>query len=154
MEILLDEIALPEHGEVELKFERKFTINISAEQARRQVNRWLLLEVSTMIGAETPTLVLKDPVVWRVPAVFTAPHVGSVGIVGTVEVDVQTGQMNNSIECKVLIEHCAQELAASLPPYPARREVPTQYWAKDKLPIRTSDKTANPTPDFTHAVAR
>lgn len=151
MDILLNHVILPDHGEVELKFDRKFTINISAEQARRQVNRWLLLEVSTMIGAEAPTLVLKDSVVWRVPAVFTAPHVGAVGVVGTIEVDVQTGQMNNTPDCKALIEQCAQKLATRLPPYPDRREVSIQYWAKDKLATRTSDKAANPILDFTNA---
>lgn len=154
MDILLDQITLPEHGEVELKLDCKFAINISAEQARRQVNRWLLFEVSMMIGAEAPSLVLKEQVVWRVPAVFTAPHVGSVGVVGTVEVDVQTGEMNNTPECKALIERCAQELAARLPPYPARREVPAQYWAKDKLSTRTPEKASNATLDFTHTGAR
>lgn len=142
MDILLDQITLPEHGEVQIKLERTFTLNVSAEQARRQVNRWLLLEVSTMIGAETPTLVLGDQVAWRVPAVFTAPHVGHVGVVGTVEVDVQTGEMNNISAYKVQIERSAQELAERLPPYPTKREVTAQYWAKDKLPTRKVNKTA------------
>ena len=37
-------------------------------KARQQVNRWLLNEVSYMIGADKPTLMIASPIVWQVPA--------------------------------------------------------------------------------------
>ena len=43
---------IPEEGQVELKVDRSFEIKVTAEQARRQADRWLLNEVSYMIGAE------------------------------------------------------------------------------------------------------
>ncbi len=69
MTILLDSQPIPPKGKVDLKVERSFEIKITAEEARRQVNRWLLNEVSCLIGADEPTLVVgEERVVWRVPA--------------------------------------------------------------------------------------
>ncbi len=125
---------IPEEGPVELKVDRSFEIKVTAEQARRQVDRWLLNEVSYMIGAEEPALVIGEQIVWRVPAWFSSPDVGRVGVVGTVEVDVNTGVMNNTPECKAEIERCAEELAARLPPYQPRSEIPVEYLAKNVPP--------------------
>ena len=96
MEILLDHYPLPEQGQVEINLRRTFEIKMTAETARRQVNRWLFTEVSCMMGAESPTLLLGERVVWRVPAVLSAAHIGRVGVVGTVDVDVQTGTMDTA----------------------------------------------------------
>ena len=75
-------------------------------------------EVSSLIGADTPTLVVgPDQVVWRVPAWIGFPHTGRAGNVGTVEVDVETGVMNNTPECKADIERQAQHLAEQQPSY-------------------------------------
>jgi hypothetical protein len=134
MTIILDQYTLPEKGKVDLKVDRSFEIKVTAEEARRQVNRWLLNEVSYMIGAEAPTLVVGERVVWQVPAWIGFPDVGRVGIVGTVEVDTETGEMNNTAECKAAIERQAEELVTRLPPYRPRTEVPTEYLAKNVPP--------------------
>jgi len=111
---------------------RSFEIEVTAEQARRQVNRWLLNEVSYLIGAESPTLVVgEQAVVWRVPAAISFPHTGRVGVVGLVDVDVTTGSMNNTSHCKVEIERQARELAVHQPPYHSKGQVPEPYLAKD-----------------------
>jgi len=65
-------------------------VQITGEQARRIVNRWLLDEVSYMMHAESPTLVVNGNACWCVPAVLTAPHVG---VVGAVDVDAITGEL-------------------------------------------------------------
>jgi len=51
-----------------------------------------LNEVSYLIGADSPTLVVGERVVWRVPAWFGLLHTGRLGIVGTVGVDVSSGR--------------------------------------------------------------
>ncbi len=84
-----------------------------------------------MIGADAPTLVIGEHVVWRVSAYFSTPDVGRVGIVGTIDVDVNTGQMNNTPACKAEIERCAEALADQLPPYQPKDKVPAQYIAKN-----------------------
>jgi hypothetical protein len=127
MTILLDPYVIPKKGKVKLKVERSFEIKVTAEEAQRQVNRWLLNEVSYLIGADPPTLVVGEQVVWRVPAWIGFPHTGRVGVVGMVDVDVTTGVMNNMPECKAEIERRAEELAARQPPYQPKGEVPEEF---------------------------
>jgi hypothetical protein len=130
MTILLEPYIIPEKGKVELKVERSFEIKVTAEEAQRQVNRWLLNEVSYLIGADPPTLVVGEQVVWRVPAWIGFPHTGRAGVVGMVDVDVTTGAMNNTPECKAEIERRAEELAARQPPYQSKSEVPEVFLPK------------------------
>lgn len=131
MTILFDTYTIPEIGKVNLQINRSFEIKITAEEARRRVNRWLLNEVSSLIGADSPTLVIGDEqVVWRVPAWIGFPHTGRAGVVGMVDVEVNTGQMYNTPECKSGIIKCAEELAAKQPPY-RLREVSPEYLAKN-----------------------
>ena len=144
MTIILDPYAIPEQGPVELKVNRSFEIKVTAEEARRQVNRWLLGEVSYLIAADPPTLVVGEQVVWRVPAWIGFPGVGRAGVVGLVEVDVETGEMNNTPECKAEIERCAKAIAAHLPPYRPRQEVPSEYLAKD-IPHLSEAEQPQPT---------
>lgn len=131
--IILDEIDLPESGPAEIEVKRSFTIGISATCARRTVNGWLMLKVSTSMLGDTPSLVIADRMVWRVPILFTATHVGPVGIIGSVDVDVQSGEVlpeTANIEemyCRI------EELAKTPPPFKLR-EVPEEYLAKD-LPV-------------------
>ena len=92
MDVLIERVSVPESGILDLQVP-SIQINISAEQARRIVNRWLLNEVSYMMHAHIPTLVINGHTRWRVPAVLTATHVGTVGVVGAVDVDATTGEM-------------------------------------------------------------
>jgi hypothetical protein len=131
MTIILDQYAMPETGTFEIH--RVVNIQISAKQAQRKVDTWLLNEVSTMMGAEAPTLVIGARTVWRVPCRFTAPSVGRVGTVGEVDVDAQTGEMYNVRDAKAAIIRCARVLAKKLPPFRVR-EVPPEYLATNVPP--------------------
>lgn len=142
--ILLDPYVLPEKGKVDLHINWSFDIQITAEEARQKVDGWLLDEVSYMIGAGEPLLVVDGvTVVWRVPAIFTATHVGAVGVTGTVDVNVQTGIMNDSPECKKAILQKAEELSQKMPPYKPKKEMPQAYLAKD-LPSTITQPQGNP----------
>ena len=76
--LLLDEYSLPDSGVVDLRLNCSFEIKVTAEEARRQVKHWLLDEVSMMMIAQTPTLLIGTRIVWRVPVIFTAAHIGPV----------------------------------------------------------------------------
>jgi len=130
MTIIFDPYTLPEKGKVELKVDRSFEIKVPAEEARRQVRWWLRDEVSMLIDADPPTLVVGEQVVWRVPAVLSAPGAGRVGVVGSVEVDVTSGEMNTTLERKVALERQAEEMAERLPPYQPKGPVPEKYLPK------------------------
>ena len=134
MNIILDSYQIPEHGEIELNINHSFTINITAVEAQKQVNRWLRNEISYLISALPPTLVVGKQVVWRVAASLGLPHLGQVGTVGTIDVNVNTGAMNNTAEQKAKIEHQAEILAARLPPYQPHSKVPENYLAKNVSP--------------------
>lgn len=127
MPIIIDPYPIPEKGKVELEVKRSFEIKVSAEEARRKVRWWLRDEVSMLIDAEPPTLVVGERVVWRTPAVFSVPGAGRVGVVGLVEVDVTTGAMNVTPELKAAIEQQAEVLAERLPPYQPKGPVSDKY---------------------------
>ncbi|MCB0061066.1 MAG: hypothetical protein KDE19_03090 [Caldilineaceae bacterium] len=133
MAILLEHVAIPERGRLELDIQQSFEIKVTAEEARRKVNRWLLEYVSYMMHADPPTLVIADGrAVWRVPAIFTASRVGEVGTVGLVDVEVDNGIMHNSELLKEQILQCAQTLAAKLPAYqPGHLKIADEYIPKD-----------------------
>lgn len=142
MTILLEHDALPERGTVKLDIHRVFEIKVTAEQARRQVNRWLFTEVGSLIGARTPTLVIGERVVWRVPVVLTAPHLGEVGLVGEMDVDVHNGDMDKTLAHVAQIEAACSELGKNLPPYISRGNLPQGYLAKNFQPTHSKPTPA------------
>jgi hypothetical protein len=127
MTIVFEPYLIPEKGKVQLKIDRSFEIKVTAAEARRQVRWWLRDEVSMLIDAGLPTLIVGEQVVWRVPAVFSAPGAGRVGEVGVVDVDVTTGAMNATPAHKAAIARQAEKLAVGLPPYQPKGPVSPQY---------------------------
>ena len=127
MTIIIDPFTLPEKGKVDLSLQRSFEINITAQQARHQVRTWLRDEVSMLIDADPPTLVVGETVVWRIPAVLSSPGVGRVGVVGVIEVDVMTGVMDTSPGQKTAIERQAEALISHLPPFQPKGTVPARF---------------------------
>lgn len=132
MPVLLEGINISEVGVYEIR--QTLTVQVTAEQARLAVNRWLLDEVSYMMHAESPTLVINGNARWRVPAVLTAPHVGAVGAVGAVDVDAATGELLEHETQKEIIVANARKLAKTLPPFSGPRETPAEYLATDAPP--------------------
>lgn len=130
MTIIIDPYIIPEKGKVELSLQRSFEIRVTAEEAQHQTRWWLRDEVSMFLDAAPPLLVVGEQVVWRVPVVFTAPGSGQAGVVGAIEVDVATGEMNTTPERKADIEHQAEEIAKRLPPYQPKGPVPEKYRPK------------------------
>lgn len=148
MIILLDHYPIPERGPVQITIQENFEIHVTAAEARRQVDRWLVDQVSYMMTAEMPLLVLDKRPVWRVPVVLTASHLGKVGQVGTVDVDVQTGQMDDSAEQITALQQRGVALGKQLAPYQPGRQLPDGYWANDVQPTRPSraKQPSNTTP--------
>jgi hypothetical protein len=68
-------------------------IEVDAETARRKVTGWLVSEVGNLLVGDTPALVIADRAVWRVPVLLTSPTRGGIGIVGSVDVDAQSGEI-------------------------------------------------------------
>jgi hypothetical protein len=137
MTIIFDSYTIPVNGKIDLNISRSFDIKITAKKAQRQVDRWLLDEVSYLLGADFPTLVVSEQqVFWRVPAWISFPHTGRIGLVGTVDVDIETGQMNDLPGCKIEIEQNLEKLKPCVPPYKPKHLPPdSEYLVKnDSLP--------------------
>jgi prevent-host-death family protein len=89
------------------------TVQLSAEEARRLVNREIVPELGTGLGAKQPDLLLRgEQVIWRVPIVLSLAQLGDLGEVGIIEVDAQTGAILNKDNSHERILQHAQRLYA------------------------------------------
>ena len=61
--------------------------------AQRKANGYLAQYVTMMARAGTPTLFLGDKPIWRVPAILSLPSLGEVSVIGTIEVNAETGEI-------------------------------------------------------------
>jgi hypothetical protein len=109
--ILLETPVNYETGVLTLQLDRKIEIKILPEEARRRVNYYTHMEISTQMHAETPMLVVGAKVAWRVPVHLTFPSFGDVGQVGFMDVDPVTGEIDISDTTLEQIIHEAETLA-------------------------------------------
>ena len=134
MTLILEDITIPEKGHLEFNVTVAVDINITAKEARRKVDHWLMDQVSHMIGAQEPSLViLGEKAVWRVPAWIAFTGGRWAGVIGQVDVDVESGEMLEPEKQKAaIIEYLETEVKPKLLPYqPQAREVPPEYLAND-----------------------
>lgn len=110
----LEEADLQEHQTVRLQIVPP-RVHVTAATARRKVNRFVLDEISYLMGGEQPTLVETDRFVWRVPVVLTYPDQGVVGQAGSIDVDAESGELLLTPEIIEEIQRNARVLAARSP---------------------------------------
>lgn len=91
MQVALEE--LPRMGDIQLTIQVSARFNYSARAAQRMAGRFAADEISYLLRVGEPTLAVKDRLFWRVPLTLSYPDTGSVGEVGAVDVDVETGQI-------------------------------------------------------------
>ena len=130
MTIILDRYSIPDKGTFEIR--QIVTLDVSAEQARKLVNRFLLMEVSTMMAADPPDLVIGEQSVWRVPVWIGFLHQGRFWV-GTIDVDTRSGAILAPEQSQAAIEARAAELAAGLPPYAPNQEIAAESLASDPV---------------------
>ena len=68
-------------------------------------------EISTNMHAAEPTLIVGDRICWRVPVILSMPPTGDRGEVGTIDVDVETGQLQLTPNLIQEIQRRAEYLA-------------------------------------------
>lgn len=90
-------------------------LGINAKQAKRKLSRFLLDEVSLLIGPTEPLLVVtaSSAAVWRFPLELSMAKRGRIGQVGTIDVDTQTGDLLVTAEQLLEIKANARLLAGS-----------------------------------------
>ena len=86
------------------------TLNVSAEEARRQVDCQVVAKLGTGLSARDPEpIIAGEQIIWRVPIVLSLPDLGDLGQVGTVDVDARTGDLLiNTAAQERIIQHARQ----------------------------------------------
>lgn len=106
---------IPRVGQLEVMINVRANLNVSAYVARQKVSVFVLEEISYLMHAAEPALILDERIYWRVPVIFSLPSVGDVGEVGMIDVDVETGQMRVTPQLIEEIENRAETLALHPP---------------------------------------
>jgi hypothetical protein len=88
---------------------------VDAETAQRKVTGWLVSEVGNLLIGDTPALVIADRAVWRVPVLLTSPSRGVIGVVDSVDVDAQSGEILADADLGRQILKDAHQVAHSTP---------------------------------------
>ncbi len=69
-------------------------LNVTQVAARRKVNVFVLREIGTGLGSDTPSLVVhNDQLCWRVPVILALSPKGRLGQVGQIDINAQTGEI-------------------------------------------------------------
>ncbi|MDM8527476.1 hypothetical protein QUF58_04620 [Anaerolineales bacterium HSG24] len=111
MSIILPNQSIPKLGHLDMQVTISATVNVSAEQARRLVNRYIHRNVSYLMHGDAPNLMVAEHIYWQVPIIFTYPSYGVLGTVGVIDVNVETGELKLKPETITEIKQHAQKLA-------------------------------------------
>ncbi len=80
---------------VDYSIEVHTTLLITTADARQRAGRFLLDNVGNMITAGQPTLHLQaDQIRWKVPVLYGLPGHGTLGQIGELMIDVESGQIS------------------------------------------------------------
>lgn len=108
----------PKTGQLTIDIQLSATVNVTAFSARQKVTGFVADEISTNMHGGEPSLAVGERICWRVPVILSMPPTGDRGQVGTIDVDVETGQLLVSRSLIEEIKQRAEHLAShnSLPP--------------------------------------
>jgi hypothetical protein len=130
MNIILSEYRTPDKGTFEIH--QLVTLEVSSAQACKLVNRFLLMEVSTLLTADAPVLVVNERTIWRAPVWIGFLHQGRFAV-GALDVDAHTGTILDSAQRVAAIKVRAAEFAAVLPAYAPNPHIAVEYLAPDAV---------------------
>jgi hypothetical protein len=92
-DVELEKMKIPKTKNLKFKFEIQGDFNITAYVAQQKVNRYLLLHTGNLLHSTDPNLILGDRLRWKVPIGYSVPKKGLLGIVGSVFVDANNGNV-------------------------------------------------------------
>lgn len=107
----LQGMPLPADSMLDINIRVTQPLNVTAFCARQRVTQYVMQELSTQLGGDTPDLTVGERVYWSVPVVFTLPGKGVLGRVGTLRVDAGTGELLTDPQTEEEILRHAEQLA-------------------------------------------
>ena len=110
-------ISLPTESILDITIQVAQPLNVTSFSARQRVTQYVMQELSTQLGGDTPELTVGERVYWSVPVVFTLPGKGVLGRVGMLSIDAGTGELLTNPQSEQEMMHHAGQLAqrATLP---------------------------------------
>ena len=112
MSILLETIAPPERGILDLNLQFTTNIQITSQHANHLVSTFVGNHIGDLLHGESPNLVIRpNGTYWRVPIALSSQSLGRVGTVGAIDVSVETGELSLTDQTITEIEYHAQRLA-------------------------------------------
>ena len=111
MNVHLQGMPLPADSVLDINIRVTQPLNVTAFSARQRVTQYVMQELSTQLGGDTPDLTVGERVYWSVPVVFTLPGKGVLGRVGTLRVDAGTGELLTDPQTEQEILRHAEQLA-------------------------------------------
>ncbi len=104
-------LPLPTESTLDINIRVTQPLNITSFSAQQRVTQYVMQELSTQLGADTPELTVGERVYWSVPVVFTLPGKGVLGRVGTLRIDAGTGELLTNPQTEQEIMRRAEQLA-------------------------------------------
>jgi hypothetical protein len=104
-------ITLPAESTLDINIRVTQPLNVTSFSARQKVTQYVMHELTTQLGGDTPELTVGERVYWSVPVVFTLPGKGVVGRVGTLRIDAATGELMTDPETEQEMMRYAEQLA-------------------------------------------
>jgi hypothetical protein len=113
----LPNMPLPTESTLDINIQLTQPLNVTSVSTRQRVTQYVMQELSTQLGGDTPELTVGERVYWSVPVVFTLPGRGALGRVGTLRVDAGTGELLTNPQTEQEMLRHAEQLAqrAALP---------------------------------------
>lgn len=100
MAIMLETISLPKQGLLNLELKISVNIQIMADKAQKLVGVFAGNNIADLRHGDLPDLVMREEgFYWRVPVILSSQSIGRIGCVGSIDVNVETGELlvNNKI---------------------------------------------------------
>ena len=104
-------MSLPTESTLDINIRVTQPLNVTSFSARQRVTQYVMHELSTQLGGDTPELTVGERVYWSVPVIFTLPGKGVLGRVGTLRIDAATGELLTNPQTEQEMMRHAEQLA-------------------------------------------
>ena len=113
MSVTIETVKPPEKGAFTVEVKVDANIQITAEDARQKVGVFAGNQVADLLSGDPPTLVVQETgTFWRVPVILSSRSLGRIGVVGSIDVNVETGALHLDDTTIPEIEANARRFAA------------------------------------------
>lgn len=101
----------PRGAKVDIRIEVTADLRVTAEDARDLADEFLLMEVGDLLGPGEPSLQVGDRLAWEVPIILSNAIRGTLGEVGRLLVDGETGEITFTEQDRKDVEAHAKALS-------------------------------------------